>query len=92
MLGNQAGDAETTTFADRRSLSMYRNDLVSNNSCPVCGGDHNVLMISLENGGHIVTRPFPKEKASKVKKTDAKRRATKLDLVDIFWQSEEGGI
>jgi hypothetical protein len=59
---------------------MYRNDLVSNNSFPVCGGDHNVLMISLENGDHIVTRPFPKEKASKFKITEVKD-----DLLHSLW-------
>ena len=55
-------------------------------------GTINVLVISLENGGHIVTKLFSKEKATKVKVTDGKRKATKLDLVDIFWPSNENGV
>jgi hypothetical protein len=72
---------------------MNRNTKVANNSlCRVCGGDHNVLVISLENGGHIITRPFAKEKATKVDITNAKRRATRLDLVDVFWSSNKEGV
>jgi hypothetical protein len=72
---------------------MNSNGALSNNSlCPVCGGDHNVLVIPLENGGHIISRPFPKEKATKVKITNAKRRATRLDLVDVFWSSNKEGV
>jgi hypothetical protein len=72
---------------------MSSNGALSNNSlCTVCGGDHNVLVIPLENGGHIISRPFPKEKATKVKITNAKRRATRLDLVDVFWSSNVDGV
>lgn len=73
-------------------LSTYNNGAVSNNICHICGGDHNVLVIPLENGGHIVSRPFPKEKATKVKVTNAKRRATRLDLVKMFWPSDDGAV
>jgi hypothetical protein len=59
--------------------------------CPVCGGNHNVLVINLEHGRHIVTPPFPKEKAAKVSVTNGKRRATRLDLVNTFWPSNEEG-
>jgi hypothetical protein len=95
MLRNQAvGFAETTTLADRwRLLSVYSNSTAYNNSlCPICGGNHNVLVISLENGSHIVTHPFKKEKATKVKLTDGKRRATRLDLIDTFWPLGEGEV
>lgn len=72
---------------------MSSNGALSNNSlCPVCGGDHNVLVIPLENGGHIISRPFPKEKATKVNIINAKRRATRLDLVNMFWPSDEGAV
>ena len=73
-------------------LSTYSNGVVSNNICHICGGDHNVLVIRLENGGHIITRPFSKEKSTKVKVTHGKRRATRLDLVDIFWPAEDEGF
>lgn len=72
---------------------MSSNTKVANNSlCNICGGDHNVLLIPLENGSHIVTRPFPKEKATKVKVKNDKRRATRLDLVNVFWPSDEGAL
>jgi hypothetical protein len=72
----------------------YTNEPVSNNSslCSICGGDHNVLVIPLENGGHIVSRPFPKEKTTKVNVTEGKRRATRLDLVGIFWPTEDEAV
>jgi hypothetical protein len=72
----------------------YTNEPVSNNSClcSICGGDHNVLVIPLENGSHIVSRPFPKDNATKVNVTGDKRRATRLDLVDIFWPTEGGDM
>lgn len=73
-------------------LSTYNNGAVSNNICPICGGDHNVLVIGLENGSHIITRPFPNEKATKVNVTDGKRRATRLDLVDVFWRPDEDRV
>jgi hypothetical protein len=71
-------------------VGINNNESVFNNSlCHICGGDHNVLVISLESGGHITTRPFPKEKATRVKVgSGIKGRATKLDLVDVFWPSE----
>jgi hypothetical protein len=74
---------------NNRSLSAYSNSTAYNNSlCPICGGNHNVLVISLENGSHIVTHPFRKEKVKKVKVADGKRRATRLDLIDTFWPKE----
>lgn len=70
---------------------INNNKSVFNNSlCHICGGDHNVLVIPLEIGGHVITRPFQKDKASKVNVTSGKRRAARLDLVDIFWSTEEG--
>jgi hypothetical protein len=81
--------------AEKRSLSAYSNITAYNSSlCPVCGGDHNVLVISLENDGHIITSPFQKEKATEVKAkvTGVKRRATRLDMVDAFCPYEEGEI
>lgn len=69
---------------------INNNESVFNNSlCHICGGDHNILFIRLESGGHIITRPFPKQKATKVNVTNGKRRATRLDLIDIFWKSEK---
>jgi hypothetical protein len=67
-------------------LSDYSNQSVSNNICLICGGDHDVLVISLENGGYIVTKPFSKDKGSTVKAGSCiKARATKLDLIDTLW-------
>lgn len=82
---------DNDNFAEDKDKSSDSNESVSNNSlCPVCGGDHNVLVISLVHGGHIVIHSFPKERATKVKVTNGgKRRATRLDLVDIFWPAEE---
>jgi hypothetical protein len=74
---------------DKRPLSTYSNAPVSNNICHVCGGDHNVLIISLENGGHIITHPFSKEKATRVKvDSGIKGKAIGLDLIDIFWPKD----
>jgi hypothetical protein len=55
--------------------------------CPICGGNHDVLVVSLENGGHVVTKPFPKDEAFrvKIKASDIKARATRLDLIDSLW-------
>ena len=79
---------------NQRRHGNYTNDIVSNISslCSVCGGDHNVIVIQLENGGHIITRPFSKEKATKLNVTDGKRRAARLDLVNVFWPSDEGSV
>jgi hypothetical protein len=52
---------------DRHSLSAYSNKLASNNICDICGVDHNVVVISLENGGRIVTPSFRKEKVTRIK-------------------------
>ena len=72
---------------------MNSNDTVSNISlCPVCGGDHNILVIPLENGGHIVTPPFRKEKTTKVNARDGKHKATRLDFVNVFWPTDEGAV
>jgi hypothetical protein len=59
-------------------LSEYSNGWVSNNICRICGRNHNVLVISLENGGHIVTLPHPKDRATKVKSSGS------MLLPDIF--------
>ena len=48
-------------------LSTYSNESASNNICDICGGNHNILVIPLENGGRIITRPFTKEKVTRVK-------------------------
>jgi hypothetical protein len=91
-------DNRNKRLASARRPSQNRdginnNESVFNNSlCQICGGDHNVLVIPLENGGHIVSRPFPKEKATKVNVADGKRRATRLDLVDILWPTKGGDI
>ena len=63
-------------------LSEYSNGWVSNNICRICGRNHNVLVISLENGGHIVTLPHPKDRATKVKSSGS------MLLPDIFWREE----
>jgi hypothetical protein len=63
--------------------------------CPICGGNHDILVISLENGGHVVTKPFPKDKAFRRVKTKAssiKVRATRLDLIDRLWPMDGGEI
>ena len=79
------GTSKDNKLRDGHSLSAYSNKLVSNNICDICGGDHNVLLIGLENVSHIITRPFPKE-VTKANATNDRRRATTLDLVDIFWR------
>jgi hypothetical protein len=85
------GSARTPSQQDRDGIN--NNSSVFNNSlCHICGGDHNVVVIPLENGGRIISRPFPKNKTTKVNVSDGKRRATRLDLVDIFWPSDEGRI
>jgi hypothetical protein len=61
--------------------------------CPICGGNHDVLVISLENGGHVVTKPFPKDEAIRRVKTKAsgiRARATRLDLIDSLWPMDGG--
>lgn len=73
------------------------NDFVSNNRlCPICGGDHNVFVLNLEDGNHVIPRPFFYERAAKVKadtdKTNLKRIATKIDPADIFWTAKEDGF
>ena len=61
--------------------------------CSVCGGDHNVLIVGLENGGYVVTLPFGKEKATRVKvDSGIKGKAIGLDLIDVFWPSEKEGL
>ncbi|HEY9388007.1 MAG TPA: hypothetical protein VIP70_13280 [Nitrososphaeraceae archaeon] len=73
---------------------MNSNDSTSNNSfCPICGYDHDVLVISLENGGQIVTKPFYKDRETTVSINDGnkvvKMRTKRMDLVDIFWPTTE---
>jgi hypothetical protein len=89
-------DKKNGGLGSAKRPSHYRRDDVNNNKpvfnnslCDICGGNHKVLVISLENGGHIVTHPFSKEKTTKVKITLGKRRATRLDLVNTFWPSGE---
>jgi hypothetical protein len=43
---------------------------VYNRLCPICGGDHNVIIVQLENGKRIITPPFPKERAAKLGVTE----------------------
>lgn len=38
--------------------------------CPVCGGDHNVIIVPLENGRRIISPPFPKERAARLRVTE----------------------
>ena len=58
--------------------------------CSICGGNHNVLVIGLENGGHIITEHFFKEGAIKIKiNSNVKRKATTLDLINAVWPTEE---
>jgi hypothetical protein len=38
----------------------------TNKLCPVCGGDHNVIIVPLENGRRIITLPFPKDRAARL--------------------------
>ena len=64
--------------------------LVYNQLCLLLLGTINVVVISLENGGYIISKLFPKEKATKV--TGSKQKATRLDLVNIFWPSDENGV
>jgi hypothetical protein len=35
--------------------------------CHICGDNNHVFVINLENGRHIITLPFTKEKATRVK-------------------------
>jgi hypothetical protein len=37
---------------------MYIKEIVSNNVCPICGGDHSVLVIYFETGNIVIPRPF----------------------------------
>jgi hypothetical protein len=48
-------------------------------TCDICNYHHNVIIIELENGNHIRTKPFSKHKT-----TIAKTRPGLLD----FWESE----
>jgi hypothetical protein len=58
--------------------------------CKVCGGDHNVLFIALEKGGHIITEHFFKEGPVKINvKLNVKRKATTLDLINLFWSVDD---
>jgi hypothetical protein len=47
---------------------------------------------SLENGGHIITPSFRREKATKMKKADGARKETRLELVDVFWPPGESEV
>jgi hypothetical protein len=68
---------------------MYSNNTASNNGlCPFCGGHHNVLVFSSEDGSHIVTRPFSKKKATKTKVINEKRREITLDFIASLWPKE----
>jgi hypothetical protein len=52
--------------------------------------EEEILVIGLENGSHIRIRPFPNERATKANITAGRRRATTLDLIEIFWRQSEG--
>jgi hypothetical protein len=76
-----------TSDSNLKSSTPFNGKLKG--ACDVCGGDHNVLIISLENGGHIITHPFRKEKATRVKvDSGIKGKAIGLDLIDIFWPKD----
>ena len=52
--------------------------------CKICGGDHNVIIVPLENGGRIVTSPFLENRTNINLKR--KRKLTP----DIFRQGQGG--
>lgn len=73
----------------RTTAETPGDPIMTSNTCQTCGQDHSVITIGLEGGGYITTIPFPKEKAAKINVMAAgERRATRLDLVNIFWRPE----
>lgn len=84
---------DTDFVEEKDKASDSKESISSDRLCQVCGGDHNVLVIRLENGGHIITKPFSKERPPKVNvNSNVKRKSTTLDLVNLFWPSEGGDI
>lgn len=79
------------SFAEDKDKSSDSNESASNTRlCSICGGNHNVLVIGLENGGHIITEHFFKEGPVKIKvNSNVKRKATTLDLINTVWPAEE---
>ena len=75
-------------FAEDKHKDCDSNESVSDNSlCRICGSDHNVLVIGLEDSGHIITEHFFKEGPVKIKvNSNVKRKATTLDLINLFWK------
>jgi hypothetical protein len=56
----------------------------SNNLCPICGGNHDVLLIPLETGNVIIPLPFFYERtrdASKLDNSKVKKPTTKCDTM-----------
>lgn len=78
-------------FAEDKHKDCDSNESVSDNSlCRICGGNHNVLVIGLENGGHIITEHFFKEGPVKIKVDfNVNSKATILDLINTVWPTEE---
>lgn len=71
---------DKNNFIEDKDKGSDSNESDSNiRFCHVCGGDHNVLVIGLENGEHIITKPFSKERPSKIDvDSNVKRKATTL--------------
>ena len=56
------------------------------NLCLICGGDHNVLLITLETGNLVIPKPFFYERMGKAKSdinntTKIRKISTKVDMI-----------
>ena len=77
-------EARRRTKAGERYRAMTLNDDILSGKygdgvCDICNYHHNVIVIELEGGNHIRTKPFPKDKT-----TIAKARRGLLD----FWETD----
>ncbi len=65
------------------TIMTFSDDVLAGNYdglCDICNYHHNVIIISLEGGGHIVTRPFPKEPTIVAK--------VKPGIEALFWRED----
>jgi hypothetical protein len=66
------------TFNDDVLVSKYNDNCNSISVCDICNYRHNVIVISLEGGGHIITKPFCKERTAVAK--------AKPGILSLFWK------
>jgi hypothetical protein len=94
MKGLPMTNNDNNNFTEDKHKDCYDNESIPDNaSCGVCGGNHNVLVINLENGGHIITEHFFKGGPIKVNfNFDIKRKGTTLGLANPFRPTESSEI